>query len=175
MALRTDNPIWNTSGDRPVGTTGKKYRRVMSAGTLAGDRVRNSAGEDLGKIEEIMNKDDLFLEQIKDLYDAEKQLVKALPKLAKAANSEDLRQGFQEHLEQTKGHLQRLEQIFEMLGKKASGSKCEAMQGLVEEGAEVIDKIDASPLRDAALLGAAQKVEHYEIAGYGTCRTFAQI
>jgi ferritin-like metal-binding protein YciE len=123
----------------------------------------------------IKNMDDLFLEQIKDLYDAEKQLVKALPKLAKAANSEDLRQGFQEHLEQTKGHLQRLEQIFEMLGKKASGSKCEAMQGLVEEGAEVIDKIDASPLRDAALIGAAQKVEHYEIAGYGTCRTFAQI
>jgi len=119
--------------------------------------------------------DDLFLEEIKDLYDAEKQLVKALPKMAKAASSQELRAGFQEHLAQTKGHVQRLERIFSLLDKKPSAKKCEAMRGLVEEGEEIIDEIDASPLRDAALIGAAQKVEHYEIASYGTCRTFAQM
>src|SRR6185295_9432806 len=117
----------------------------------------------------------LFLEEIKDLYDAEKQLVKALPKMAKAASSQELRAGFQKHREQTKGHVQRLERIFSLLDKKPSAKKCEAMRGLVEEGEEVIDEIDASPLRDAALIGAAQKVEHYEIASYGTCRTFAQM
>jgi len=123
----------------------------------------------------IKSMDDLFLEEIKDLYDAEKQLVKALPKMAKAADSEELRQGFQEHLDQTKGHVDRLEKVFDMMGKKASGKKCEAMQGLIEEGSEVIDEIDASPLRDAALIAAAQKVEHYEIAAYGSCRTFAEV
>jgi len=123
----------------------------------------------------IKSMDDLFLEEIKDLYDAEKQLVKALPKMAKAADSEELRQGFQEHLDQTKGHVDRLEKVFDMMGKKASGKKCEAMQGLIEEGSDVIDEIDASPLRDAALIAAAQKVEHYEIAAYGSCRTFAEV
>jgi len=123
----------------------------------------------------IKSMDDLFLEEIKDLYDAEKQLVKALPKMAKAADSDELRQGFQEHLDQTKGHVDRLEKVFDILGKKASGKKCEAMQGLIEEGNDVIEEIDASPLRDAALIAAAQKVEHYEIAAYGSCRTFAEI
>jgi len=123
----------------------------------------------------IKSMDDLFLEEIKDLYDAEKQLVKALPKMAKAADSDELRQGFQEHLDQTKGHVDRLEKVFDIMGKKASGKKCEAMQGLIEEGNDVIEEIDASPLRDAALIAAAQKVEHYEIAAYGSCRTFAEI
>ena len=119
--------------------------------------------------------DDLFLAQIKDLYDAEKQLVKALPKMAKAASSQELRQGFQEHLDQTKGHVSRLEQIFDQLGQKASGTKCEGMTGLIEEGEEIVDEVEQSPLRDAGLIGAAQKVEHYEIAGYGTLKTFAQM
>lgn len=123
----------------------------------------------------IKTMDDLFLEEIKDLYDAEKQLVKALPKMAKAASSKELREGFQEHLEQTKGHAKRLERIFGLLDKKPSASKCEAMRGLIEEGEEIIDEIDASPLLDAALIASAQKVEHYEIASYGTCRTFAQM
>src|ERR1700682_507259 len=119
--------------------------------------------------------DDLFLAQIKDLYDAEKQLVKALPKMAKAASSQELRQGFQGHLDQTKGHVSRLEQIFDQVGEKASGTKCEGMAGLIDEGEEIVDEIEQSPLRDAGLIGAAQKVEHYEMAGYGTLRTFAQM
>jgi ferritin-like metal-binding protein YciE len=123
----------------------------------------------------IQTLDDLFLVQIKDLYDAEKQLVKALPKMAKAASSQQLKQGFQEHLEQTKGHLSRLEQIFDQLGQKASGTKCEGMAGMIDEGEEIVDEVEPSPLRDAGLIGAAQKVEHYEIAGYGTLKTFAQM
>jgi len=123
----------------------------------------------------IKTMDDLFLVQVKDLYDAEKQLVKALPKMAKAASSQELRQGFQEHLDQTKGHVSRLEQIFDQLGQKASGTKCEGMAGLIAEGEEIVDEVEQSPLRDAGLIGAAQKVEHYEIAGYGTLKTFAQM
>lgn len=123
----------------------------------------------------IKTMDDLFLAQIKDLYDAEKQLVKALPKMAKAASSQKLRQGFQEHLEQTKGHVSRLEQIFDQLGEKASGTKCEGMAGLINEGEEIVDEIEQSPLRDAGLIGAAQRVEHYEIAAYGTVKTFARM
>jgi ferritin-like metal-binding protein YciE len=123
----------------------------------------------------IKTMDDLFLAQIKDLYDAEKQLVKALPKMAKAASSQELRQGFQEHLEQTKGHVSRLEQIFDQLGEKASGTKCEGMAGLINEGEEIVDEIEQSPLRDAGLIGAAQRVEHYEIAAYGTVKTFARM
>ncbi|MCU1273628.1 MAG: hypothetical protein JWO48_1059 [Bryobacterales bacterium] len=123
----------------------------------------------------IKTMDDLFLAQIKDLYDAEKQLVKALPKMAKAASSQELRQGFQEHLDQTKGHVSRLEQIFDQLGQKASGTKCEGMAGLIDEGEEMVDEIDQSPLLDAGLIGSAQKVEHYEIAAYGTVKTFARM
>ena len=119
--------------------------------------------------------DDLFLAEIKDLYDAEKQLVKALPKMAKASSSQELKEAFQEHLEQTKGHVSRLEQVFQAIGQKAAGKKCAAMTGLIEEGEEIIDQIEQSPLRDAALIAGAQKVEHYEIAGYGTLRTFAQL
>jgi len=123
----------------------------------------------------IKTMDDLFLAQIKDLYDAEKQLVKALPKMAKAASSQELRQGFQEHLDQTKGHVSRLEQIFDQLGQKASGTKCEGMAGLIDEGEEIVDEIEQSPLRDAGLIGEAQKVEHYEIAAYGIVKTFARM
>src|SRR5438270_6934388 len=119
--------------------------------------------------------DDLFLAEIKDLYDAEKQLVKALPKMAKASSSQELKEAFQEHLEQTKGHVSRLDQVFQAIGQKAAGKKCAAMTGLIEEGEEIIDQIEQSPLRDAALIAGAQKVEHYEIAGYGTLRTFAQL
>ncbi len=118
---------------------------------------------------------DLFTEELKDLYSAEKQLIKALPKMAKAAANEELRQGFEEHLEQTKGHVNRLEQIFEKLDISPRGKKCKAMEGLIEEGKEVIEQ-DAEPaVKDAALIGAAQKVEHYEIAGYGTARTHASL
>jgi ferritin-like metal-binding protein YciE len=118
--------------------------------------------------------EDLFVEQIQDLYDAEERLVKALPKMAEASTTSDLRNAFEEHLQQTRGQLQRLEQVFSELGKKASGETCEAMKGLIEEGEEIIDDIKQSPLRDAGLIAIANRVEHYEIAGYGTARTMAQ-
>ncbi|HZR65909.1 MAG TPA: ferritin-like domain-containing protein [Terriglobales bacterium] len=116
---------------------------------------------------------DLFVDELRDLYDAENQLIKALPKMAEASSSEELREAFEEHLEQTKGHAQRLETIFESLGQKAKAKKCKGMEGLIKEGSEVIDEDMDPDVKDAALIGAAQRVEHYEIAGYGTARTFA--
>jgi ferritin-like metal-binding protein YciE len=117
---------------------------------------------------------ELYIDELKDLYSAENQLVKALPKMAKAVSSVELRQGFEEHLEQTKGHVQRLEQVFESLGESSKGKKCKGMQGLVEEGAEVMGEDLEGALMDAALIGAAQRVEHYEIAAYGTVCAFAE-
>ncbi len=117
---------------------------------------------------------ELYLDELKDLYSAETQMVKALPKMAKAASSDELRQGFEEHLEQTKGHVQRLEQIFQALGESPKGKKCKGMEGLVDEGAEVIDDDFEGSVKDAALIGAAQRVEHYEIAAYGTVCAFAK-
>ena len=118
----------------------------------------------------------LYIDELRDLYSAESQLVKALPKLAKAATSNELRTGFEEHLEQTRGHVQRLEKIFTALDEKPTGKKCKGMQGLVEEGQEMIEeeKLERQAL-DAGLISAAQRVEHYEIAAYGTVRTFAKI
>lgn len=117
---------------------------------------------------------DLFHHELKDLYSAETQLVKALPKMAKAATREDLKAGFEEHLEQTKGHVQRLEKIASSLDLGLSGHTCEAMKGLVKEGAELISEDAEDAVRDAALIGAAQRVEHYEIAAYGTARALAK-
>ena len=117
---------------------------------------------------------DLLIEEIKDIYNAENQLLKALPKMAKAAVDPQLKAGFQEHLEQTKVHVARLETVFKKLGEPVKGKLCHAMKGLIEEGAEAISDNDPSPMRDAQLIGAAQRVEHYEIAAYGTVRTFAK-
>ncbi len=118
---------------------------------------------------------DLFVDELKDLYSAEKQLLKALPKMAKAASSAKLRKGFEDHLRQTEGHVERLENIFEQLGVKPRGPKCEAMEGLIEEGKRMMNE-DAEPaVMDAALIAAAQRVEHYEMAGYGTVRSFARM
>jgi len=119
--------------------------------------------------------ENLLLHEIKDLYNAEKQLVKALPKMAKAAESDELRQLFQEHLEETKQHVQRLEQVFEKMGKSARGMKCKGMEGLIEEGDELISEEGDRSVKDAALIGAAQRVEHYEMAGYGCARTYAEM
>jgi len=116
----------------------------------------------------------LFVEQLRDLYDAEKQLVKALPKIAKAASSEELSQAVTDHLEETKGHVARLEEVFQLLGENAKSKPCKGMRGLIEEGGEVIEEEDQDPLRDLALIAAAQKVEHYEISAYGTARTVAE-
>jgi ferritin-like metal-binding protein YciE len=116
---------------------------------------------------------ELYIDELKDIYNAENQLVKALPKMAKAASSDELRKGFEEHLEQTKGQVQRLEQIFKSLGENPKGKKCKGMEGLVEEGSEVMEEDFEGALMDAALIGAAQRVEHYEIAAYGTVCAFA--
>lgn len=117
----------------------------------------------------------LFVEELQDLYDAEKQITSALPKMAKAANSKELKQGFEEHLEQTKEQISRLEQIFDELEEKPTGKKCVGMEGLIKEGEKLIEEKNADPdARDAGLIAAAQKVEHYEIAGYGTARTYAE-
>jgi ferritin-like metal-binding protein YciE len=118
---------------------------------------------------------DLYLDELRDLYDAENQLIKALPKMAEASTSDELREGFEEHLEQTRTHAQRLEQIFESLGEKAKGKKCKGMEGIVKEGSEVLDEDMQEDTKDAAIIGAAQRVEHYEIAGYGTARTHADL
>jgi ferritin-like metal-binding protein YciE len=117
----------------------------------------------------------LFVEELRDIYNAEGQLIKALPKMAKEATSPELKQAFEEHLEQTRGHVDRLEEIFEELGKPAKGKTCKAMKGLVEEGSEVMEEDAEEAVKDAALIAAAQKVEHYEIATYGTLRTWAEM
>jgi ferritin-like metal-binding protein YciE len=118
---------------------------------------------------------ELYVDELKDLYNAENQLVKALPKMAKAATSAALRHGFEKHLKETLVHVERLETIFNALEESPRGKKCKAMEGLVKEGADVIEE-DATPeVRDAALIAAAQRVEHYEMAGYGCVRTYAQL
>lgn len=117
---------------------------------------------------------DLLVEELKDLYSAENQLVKALPKMAKGANSAELRRGFEEHLEQTRTQVERLEEAAQMLDVSLKGKKCKAMEGLIEEGKELLSE-DADPaVLDAGLIAAAQKVEHYEIAAYGTVCTWAK-
>ena len=117
---------------------------------------------------------ELLVDELKDLYNAENQLLKALPKMAKAASHDELREGFEKHLEQTRGHVDRLDRAFKILGEKAKGKTCHAMQGLVEEGTEAIETEGPDAIRDARLIGAAQRVEHYEMAAYGTARAFAQ-
>lgn len=117
----------------------------------------------------------LYIEQLKDIYSAETQLTKALPKMAKAANAADLKEAFQSHLEETKTHVERLESIFQTLERSPRGAKCKGMAGLIEEGTELLKEEDiVADVLDAGLIAAAQRVEHYEIAAYGTVRTFAQ-
>jgi ferritin-like metal-binding protein YciE len=116
----------------------------------------------------------LLEQELKDIYDAEKRLVKAIPKMAKAASSADLKQALEEHLEVTKGQVARLEEVFETLGMTAKAKPCAGMKGLIEEGEEVMGEDGEESLMDAAIIGAAQRVEHYEIAAYGTVRTFAE-
>ena len=118
---------------------------------------------------------DLYIDELKDIYDAENRLLKALPKMAKAATSGDLRSGFEAHLEQTRGHVERLEEIFKGLGQKAAGKKCNAMVGLIKEGEEVMDEDFEGEVMDAALISAAQRVEHYEIAAYGCVAAWAEL
>jgi len=118
---------------------------------------------------------ELYVEELRDIYNAENQLIKALPKMAKASGNDQLRKAFEEHLRQTSDQVSRLEQIFEQLEQKPSGKKCLGMAGLVKEGAETMEEDYAADLMDSAIIGAAQRVEHYEIAGYGTVRALAEL
>lgn len=118
---------------------------------------------------------DLYIHELKDLYSAEKQIIKALPKMIKAASNEQLAAGFQEHLEQTKEHAARLEKLLESHDETTRGPKCKGMEGVLEEGAEMIEEDADEDVRDAGLIAAAQRVEHYEMAGYGTARTYAEM
>ena len=118
--------------------------------------------------------DDLFLDTLKDIYYAEKQIVKTLPKMAKAAQSPELKAGFEKHLDETETHVERLEQVFELIGKPARGKTCDAILGIIEEGKSIIEDYKGTSALDAGLVSAAQAVEHYEIARYGTLKTWAQ-
>ena len=117
---------------------------------------------------------ELYVDELRDLYSAETQLVKALPKMAKASSNDQLRQGFEEHLRETSEQVSRLEQIFDQLGEKPSGKKCVGMEGLIKEASQLMKEEFSDEVKDAGLIGAAQRVEHYEIAAYGTVRTFAE-
>lgn len=117
---------------------------------------------------------DLFHDTLKDIYFAERQILKALPKMARAASNEELKQGFLKHKEQTEGHVERLQQVFEIIGKRAQGKTCEAIQGIIAEGEEIIEEFKGTPALDAGLISSAQAVEHYEIARYGTLKAWAQ-
>lgn len=123
----------------------------------------------------VSNLQELLVDELKDLYNAEQQLVKALPKMAKAANSDELRTAFEEHLEQTKGHVERLDRAFESLDVATRGKKCMGMEGLISEGKELLEADMPEAVLDAGIIGAAQKVEHYEIAAYGTARRHAEL
>jgi ferritin-like metal-binding protein YciE len=116
---------------------------------------------------------ELFLDTLKDIYYAEKQILKALPKMAKAANSDKLRAAFEKHHDETEGQVERLEKIFELLGKAARGKKCDAIEGILDEGKEIMEEYAGTPALDAGLLAAAQAVEHYEISRYGTLKAWA--
>lgn len=118
---------------------------------------------------------ELFEDMLKDIYWAEKALTKAIPKMAKNATSEELIDALESHLEETKGHVERCEQVFEILGKKAQAKKCEAMDGLIKEAQDIMETTEEGPVRDAGIIAAGQKVEHYEIASYGTMCAFAKI
>jgi len=117
----------------------------------------------------------LYVDELKDLYSAEKQILQALPKMAKKAKNAQLKQAFELHLQETQNQVERLDQVFELLGKSPRGKKCKGMEGLLEEGKEMMQEEMEPEVMDAALIAAAQRVEHYEIAGYGTVRTYARI
>ncbi len=118
--------------------------------------------------------DDLFYDTLKDIYFAERQILRALPKMARAAQSQELKAGFEKHRQETEGHVERLQQVFEIIGKRAQGKTCEAIQGIIAEGEEIIEEFKGTAAIDAGLISSAQAVEHYEIARYGTLKTWAQ-
>ncbi len=157
----------SSSTQRSVAAKAPAKRATPAKKTSSGPAKSGSnASEDLEKV---------MKEGLKDIYYAEKQLAKALNKMAKGAENAELKQGFETHREETLTQIEKLEQVFEMLGMRAAGKKCPAMDGLIEEGSEALEEYDKGPARDAALIMSAQKVEHYEIASYGSLRTFAEV
>jgi ferritin-like metal-binding protein YciE len=148
----------------------RRTSKKQSGGRSSGRNARRQStpeGEDNALRE-------LFLDELADLYNAEQQLTKALPKLAKAADSEELREAIQNHLEETRNHVTRLEDVAEQLNEKIKRKTCKGMEGLIEEGEELVEEMEDSPALDAAIIASAQKVEHYEIAAYGTLRAWAE-
>jgi len=143
-------------------------RRQTGSQRQKSQRSSKSGGNNLSNLR------DLLIDELQDLYDAENQLVKALPKIAQAANSDELREAIEEHLEQTKGHVQRLDEVFDHLGENAKGTHCDGMAGLLTEGKKMLEKKGDDSVIDAAIISAAQRVEHYEIAGYGCVVSFAK-
>lgn len=158
-----------TKQAKSKGSAAKAPAKKASAPKKAASK--NSAGNG-GTSEKLLK---VFEDGLKDIYWAEKALTKALPKMAKNATAPELKTALQDHLAETEGQVERLEQIFELLGKKAQAKKCEAMAGLIKEGDEMMEDNDKGVMRDVAIISAGQKVEHYEIASYGTLRAFAEI
>jgi ferritin-like metal-binding protein YciE len=139
-----------------------------------GNKVARKSSKKKGTMK--LNKlEQLYISELRDLYSAENQLLKALPKMARGASSPELKDAFQKHLEQTKGHVERLEELFEQLDESPKGKTCHGMKGLIEEGSELLKEDGENSVLDAGMIVAAQKVEHYEIAGYGSVRTFANL
>ncbi len=159
---------------KSTSTRGASNSKTAPKKSSAGTTRSNSKSASNGSSQK-ENLSKVFEDTLKDIYWAEKHLTKALPKMSKAAHDENLSSAFQEHLQQTEGHVERLEQVFEQLGKRAQGKKCPAMEGLVEEGKEAIDEYDKGYARDAALIISAQKIEHYEIAAYGSLKAHAEM
>jgi len=146
--------------------------RFPEAGVRGSFRTLEHSTKEIMKLDTLKK---LYVEELRDIYNAENQLIKALPKMAKGASSAELKQAFEDHLEQTKEHVERLDEIFGRLGEKPNGKTCKAMKGLIEEGSEMLEEDGEESVIDAGLIGAAQRVEHYEIAAYGTVRTFANL
>jgi ferritin-like metal-binding protein YciE len=153
----------------PAGPASFIARR--SARVESGNQSTNGRGESTMEMQSLR---ELYVKELKDLYSAEKQLVKALPKMAKNSNSPELKKAFTDHLEETEGHVERLEQVFEMLGESNRGKKCKGMEGLIEEAKELLEEDASQEVLDAGMISKAQHVEHYEMAGYGTVRTYAR-
>lgn len=159
------NVIMKTTKDKNTATASKAKSTKTEAKGKSTVKAKSSAAEGLRE---------LFIDSLKDIYWAEKALVKALPKMAKNATSENLITAINEHLTVTEEQVSRLEQVFEIIGEKASAKKCEAMEGLIKEGESIMEETQEGPVRDAGIISASQKIEHYEIATYGTLAAFAQ-
>ena len=156
------------------GTDSKKTESKSTAKTAATKKPTSKAGVIKAKSSAAEGLRDLFVDSLKDIYWAEKALVKALPKMAKNATTENLITAINEHLSVTQGQVMRLEQVFEIVGEKAVAKKCEAMDGLIKEGEGIMEETEVGPVRDAGIIAASQKIEHYEIATYGTLVAFAK-